>query len=41
MANYINDISEEGITVEVDEALKPFLAANLDRIVTNGATSEK
>ena len=47
VALYIKDMSEKGITVKVDEVgllqskEKPFLAASLDRIVTNVLTNEK
>ena len=44
---YIKDMSEKGITVKVDEVgllqskETPFLAASLDRILTNVVTNEK
>ena len=47
VAIYITDMAEKGITVKVDEVgllqskEKPFLAASLDRIITNVATNEK
>ena len=47
MGIYIKDMSEKGTTVKVDEVgllqskEKPFLAASLDRIITNVVTNEK
>ena len=47
VAMYIIDMAEEGITVKVGEVgllqstEKPFLAASLDRVITNVATNEK
>ena len=47
VAIYIKDMLEKGITVKVDEVgllqskQKPFLAASLDRIITNVVTNEK